>query len=209
MTGVKLTPRKAPRQHRARATVDAILIAAERLTVEHGVDGWTTNHVAELAGVSIGSLYQYFPGKESLLTALYLDRRGAALAALGDALTDALDRDPSALGLVAARALVRAWGERPALDGALRAHLVAVGAERKLAPIRRQTAQLFAQFLARRGGWPAAASQRLGLVVARLIDAAMESVAAEHPDWLADPDFVRELAALLQPLLSTRAPAVP
>ncbi len=65
------TPRKVPRQARARATVDAILDAAARLLVEQGYADTTTNSVAEIAGVSIGSLYQYFPNKDALIVALH------------------------------------------------------------------------------------------------------------------------------------------
>jgi len=67
---VRTTPRKSPRQARSRATVDAILAATARLLVKHGFDRTTTNQIAEAAGVSIGSLYQYFPSKEALVAAL-------------------------------------------------------------------------------------------------------------------------------------------
>ncbi|MBX3158430.1 MAG: TetR family transcriptional regulator [Deltaproteobacteria bacterium] len=67
---VKTTPRKRPRQDRSKATVDTILAATARVLVKHGFDGLTTNAVAEHAGVSIGSLYQYFPNKEALVAAL-------------------------------------------------------------------------------------------------------------------------------------------
>ncbi|MBP6014034.1 MAG: TetR family transcriptional regulator [Alphaproteobacteria bacterium] len=60
-------PRKRPEQDRSRATVDAIIAAAAHILVKHGYDAFTTNRVAERAGVSIGSLYQYFPNKEALL----------------------------------------------------------------------------------------------------------------------------------------------
>jgi len=60
-------PRKRPEQDRSRATVDAILSAAAHVLVRAGYAAFTTNRVAEKAGVSIGSLYQYFPNKESLL----------------------------------------------------------------------------------------------------------------------------------------------
>ncbi len=60
-------PRKAPAQDRSRATVDVILDAAARILVKGGYAAFTTNRVAETAGVSVGSLYQYFPNKESLL----------------------------------------------------------------------------------------------------------------------------------------------
>ena len=62
--------RKRPRQARARATVDAILEAAARVLVEEGYEGANTNRIAEVAGVSIGSLYQYFPNKQALVSAL-------------------------------------------------------------------------------------------------------------------------------------------
>ena len=63
-------PRKLPRQARARHTVVAIIEACARILEEQGHGGFTTNGVAELAGVSIGTLYQYFPDKDALLGAL-------------------------------------------------------------------------------------------------------------------------------------------
>lgn len=65
-------PRKAPRQERAQATVDAILTACARILREQGYEGLTTNKVADAAGVSVGSLYQYFPGKDALVAATML-----------------------------------------------------------------------------------------------------------------------------------------
>ena len=65
-----IKPRKLPRQARAQATVDAILDATAHILVRGGVAAVNTNRVADAAGVSIGSLYQYFPGKDALLTAL-------------------------------------------------------------------------------------------------------------------------------------------
>lgn len=64
------TPRKTPRQQRSEFTFGAILDAAARLFQEHGYAGTTTNKVAELAGVSIGTLYHYVPDKDALLYAL-------------------------------------------------------------------------------------------------------------------------------------------
>src|SRR5687767_7904108 len=62
-----VAPRIDPRHSRARATVDAIIVAAARILADHGYAGLTTNKVAQRAGVSVGSLYQYFPSKESIL----------------------------------------------------------------------------------------------------------------------------------------------
>ncbi len=65
-----LRPRKQPRQARSRETVDAILGAAAQVFAAQGYAGTTTNHIAARAGVSIGSLYEYFPSKDALLVAL-------------------------------------------------------------------------------------------------------------------------------------------
>lgn len=62
--------RKEPRQARSRATVEAILQAGARVLGDRGMDGFTTNETADVAGVSIGSLYQYFPDKLSLIDAI-------------------------------------------------------------------------------------------------------------------------------------------
>ncbi|MGN2485689.1 TetR/AcrR family transcriptional regulator [Acinetobacter calcoaceticus] len=63
-------PRKRPRQTRSVATFEAILEAAARILESLGFAGFNTNAVAELAGVSIGSLYQYFPSKDALIVEL-------------------------------------------------------------------------------------------------------------------------------------------
>lgn len=62
--------RKQPRQQRAAATVNAILEAAARILVDTGYATASTNRIAERAGVSIGSLYEYFPGKEAIFAEL-------------------------------------------------------------------------------------------------------------------------------------------
>ncbi|AOJ66343.1 TetR family transcriptional regulator [Burkholderia ubonensis] len=73
-----LAPRKSPRQQRSAATVDAIVEAAARILERDGFDGYTTNAIAAHAGVSIGSLYQYFPNRDALTAAL-AERESAAL----------------------------------------------------------------------------------------------------------------------------------
>src|SRR5262245_38954880 len=76
------SPRKNPMQSRSRATVDAILRAAGRAFADHGYDEVTTNLVAQIAGVSIGSLYQYYPSKDALVAALiegHIDRMAKAV----------------------------------------------------------------------------------------------------------------------------------
>jgi AcrR family transcriptional regulator len=66
-------PRKHASQERSRATVDALIEATARILVKEGFDCASTNRIAEQAGVSVGSLYQYFPGKDALVAAV-IDR---------------------------------------------------------------------------------------------------------------------------------------
>lgn len=62
--------RKRPQQQRSRQMVDNLIEATARIIAKHGLDGTSTPLIAEAAGVSVGSLYQYFDGKEALIAAL-------------------------------------------------------------------------------------------------------------------------------------------
>lgn len=74
MTRKPLTkPRKSASQERSRVTVDALVEATARILVREGFDKASTNRIAEQAGVSVGSLYQYYPSKEALVAAV-IDR---------------------------------------------------------------------------------------------------------------------------------------
>ncbi|MDE1993885.1 MAG: TetR/AcrR family transcriptional regulator [Rhizobiaceae bacterium] len=106
--------RKAPRQQRSRATVDAIVEAAARILAQRGWAHFTTNEVAEAAGVSIGSLYQYFPNKLALTEAIlqrHLNDILVAWSASGDwSETSTLDERVSQLidGVIAAHSVDQA-----------------------------------------------------------------------------------------------------
>jgi AcrR family transcriptional regulator len=67
---LRLTPRKVPRQSRSRVTVDAIVAAAAQVFASEGFDRGAVGQVAKVAGVSVGSLYQYFPTKDALIAAV-------------------------------------------------------------------------------------------------------------------------------------------
>ncbi len=102
-----LDPRKSPVQARSTASVDAILEATVQVLLEAGKERLTTTRVASRAGVSVGTLYQYFPNKSALLQAAlkrHMDgvaeaveracreQRGNSLADMGTALVDAFLR---------------------------------------------------------------------------------------------------------------------
>lgn len=87
----RLAPRKRPVQSRSQTTVEAILTAAVELFATRGYARTNTNHVAIRAGVSVGSLYQYFPNKDAILTALVERHLDAVDVVIRAGLTDLSD----------------------------------------------------------------------------------------------------------------------
>ena len=89
-----LKPRRSPRQERSRETVEAILEAAAQVFERHGYAAGTTNRIAERAGVSIGSLYQYFPNKGAIVVEV-MRRHMAEAGEVGQpVLQELVDRVP-------------------------------------------------------------------------------------------------------------------
>lgn len=80
-------PRKMPRQRRAKATVEAILSAAAHILEIDGFEAMTTARVAERAGVSIGSLYQYFPDKRALAATVIREMTDDFVRSFGKAIS--------------------------------------------------------------------------------------------------------------------------
>ncbi len=117
----RLSPRKRPRQQRARLTVEAILEAAAQVFESEGYAVGTTNRIAERAGVSIGSLYQYFPNKDAILVALVERHVEEGVEAVGPLLLALPERQPplreALTGLVSA--MVELHRHRPALHRVL------------------------------------------------------------------------------------------
>ncbi len=109
--------RKEPRQARSRATVETIVQAGARILSDEGWAGFTTNRVAELAGVSIGSLYQYFPDKLSLVDAIRNRHLDDSIAVMRKIRPDELSPAEFAVQLV--QAMVAAHSVYPGLHRVL------------------------------------------------------------------------------------------
>jgi AcrR family transcriptional regulator len=76
------SPRRRAKQERARETVEAVIEAAARVLLREGYARATTNRIAEAAGVSVGSLYQYFADKDEVFESLLRRQTGIALEAM-------------------------------------------------------------------------------------------------------------------------------
>ena len=109
--------RKEPRQARSRATVATIVQAGARILSDEGWAGFTTNRIAELAGVSIGSLYQYFPDKLSLVDAIRQRHLDDSIRVMRSVRADGLSPEKFAVQLV--QAVVAAHSVYPGLHRVL------------------------------------------------------------------------------------------
>lgn len=142
-------PRKIATQQRSRTTVDALVEATARILVKEGFDKASTNRIAEVAGVSVGSLYQYFPSKEALVAAV-IERHQQKLMRtvrneLGDAL--ALPVEQAIRKLVAVA--VKAHRIDPKLHRVLAEQIPRVGPLETLETFNRENYTLFKTYLER------------------------------------------------------------
>lgn len=195
------SPRKQPRQERARATVDAILRATAHILRTEGWDGCNTNAVARRAGVSIGSLYQYFPSKEALVAALTEAHAAKGLEVLMKAVAGAAEAPRSMEETV--RHYIRAMVELHAVDPKL--HRVLQDQVPRLQGGFEVVRRVSTQSAALVRGW--LESQRAQLrhvdldVAAYILVTAVESVAhldvLERPAQLDTDVLVDELTALV------------
>jgi AcrR family transcriptional regulator len=146
----RTAPRKKPRQERSQATVDAILDATARVLCSTGYDRASTNRIALAAGVSVGSLYQYFPSKEALVAAL-AERHTEQMTALVKHKLHEVSTMPVD---VAVRTMVRAMFDAHAVDPRLHKVLIEqvprVGKLEKVVAVEHEVASLVQLFLGAR-----------------------------------------------------------
>jgi AcrR family transcriptional regulator len=181
-------PRKNASQERSRATVDALIEATARILRREGFDKASTNRIAEQAGVSIGSLYQYFPSKEALVAAV-IDRHQQELLqvaqrALGD--VSALPMKQAMRKLIAAA--VEAHRCDPKLHRVLAEQIPRTGRLEHAAVFNREAYTLFRRFLDNfRGEFRAGLDLELAsFVCVTSIEALTHTAVLHQPEILSD-----------------------
>lgn len=142
-----LKPRKSASQERSRATVEALVEATARILVKEGFDKASTNRIAEVAGVSVGSLYQYFPSKEALVAAVVDRHQQEITETVRSELADVfvLPVEEAVRQLVAVA--VRAHRVDPRLHNVLAEQIPRVGKLENLATFNRENFALFKTYL--------------------------------------------------------------
>ncbi|MCY1126838.1 helix-turn-helix domain containing protein [Frigidibacter sp. RF13] len=167
-------PRKLPQQARSQATCAAILEAAARILERQGLAGLTTNRVADLAGVSVGTLYQYYPGRDALVAELVRAKRAALLSDLAQA-REAARGLPATDGV--RRLLAAAIGphlQRPRLVAALEMAEGSLALQAETARLKQAIHAILADFCRSAGMQaPAAAAQETAAMVEALVDTAV------------------------------------
>lgn len=180
--------RKIPRQRRARESVDFVLEAAAQVLETTGEAGFNTNSVAERAGVSIGTLYRYFPDKQSILRALALQETEAYRRAVTAVL------EGGSPGVARDRAIIRAFLQ--AFAGRSQARRIAVSALLARAD-HGELATKFAGLetaVADARGRPLTRVQ--AFVLGRAVQGAMRAAVLESADFLLSQEFEDELVRL-------------
>jgi AcrR family transcriptional regulator len=174
-----VAPRKLPRQPRAAATVAAVVEAAARILEEGGLGAFNTNAAAARAGVSIGSLYQYFPGKDAILAALIRREAEAFDAALSEAIAQTGELGTSSAVALLAKVAVAHQASRPRLSRILDLEEQRLGLAEEADAAGARTGATIARFLADRSLGDAEAAWDILHLSRGLMDGALERGAAE------------------------------
>lgn len=190
--------RKAPQQARAQSTVDALLQATAELLEEQGYARLTTNHVAQRAGVSIGSLYQYFPSKEALCHVLaerhfqhYAQRYLERLDALATAPVETQVRALVQLNFEIAR-------QEPGMARGLYAELSRIGGLDPLQRMRQAIAQaLESRYRVLPAPWRTAHPDMVAFIITVACSALVGETVMCKPQWLSDADYIEQVTQMV------------
>jgi AcrR family transcriptional regulator len=167
--------RKRPRQARAIATADVIIEAAIQLLARRGLGGFNTNAVAATAGVSVGTLYQYFANKDALMAAVIAQRQRMQSATLAEAFAGLADMDLDTAVRLLVRAAMQHHHDDPLLATAIDHEEARLPVAPAVAEAERAGGDLVAAFLARHAADiaipPEVAARTIPPIVRAVVDA--------------------------------------
>jgi len=184
---LRTKPRKSPSQQRSQQTVAALLKATAHILVKEGYESASTNRIAAAAGVSIGSLYQYFPTKEALVAEV-IDRHMQEMMQLLHAAVDRVREQPLE---VATRELVRVMIDAHRVDPRLHRAIVEqvprVGRLDNIRAIDREAYALIRAYLeAHRDELGVADLDVASFVCVATVEALTHAAVVNRPDVLSD-----------------------
>jgi AcrR family transcriptional regulator len=198
-------PRKNATQGRSRATVEALLAATARVLVREGYDHASTNKIADAAGVSIGSLYQYFPTKEALVAAV-IERH---VNEIMDVVRTSLVRVAALPVREAARELVRIYIEahriEPKLHRVIHEQTPRVGNLERIEKIDEEAITLVRAYLeAHRSEIDVDNLDLAAFIAVTCVEAMTHSAVLRRPELIDDVAFVDEVSSCVVRYLGAR-----
>jgi AcrR family transcriptional regulator len=194
----RTNPRKNATQDRSKATVEALLAATARVLVREGYDHASTNKIAEAAGVSIGSLYQYFPSKEALVAAV-IDRH---IGEMMDLVRSSFARVAALSLREAVRELVRVFIEahriEPKLHRVLVEQIPRIGSMGRIERVNEEAISLVRAYLeAHRDEAGVEDLDMAAFVAVSCVEAMTHVAVLRRPELLGEARFVDEVTALV------------
>ena len=198
---VPIEARKSPRQERAKVTVESILRATAHVLATDGYGKASTNRVAEAAGVSVGSLYQYFPNKDALVMAVAEEHSRAMLELLVDTAARYREGDLREGVRYFVSGMIRSHAIDPKLHRALLQQLLHLGFD-TFAETQVQVRALVAAWLEfRRPELKVADCNITAFVLVSAVENVVHAAVFEDPALLEQPAFEDELVRLVLRLL--------
>jgi AcrR family transcriptional regulator len=192
------TPRKEPSQTRSKETVEVLLAATARVLQRDGYDRASTNRIAAEAGVSIGSLYQYFPGKEALVAALIEREVDAQYRVVADKLGEVMDAPLPMAVRKLVEAVIGAHRHHPKLHKVLTEEVPRVGALRRIVEIEAKLSELMrAGLQVRRREIRPENLDLAAFVLVHAVDGVVHGAVNYAPERIDDGELVDELTELL------------
>jgi AcrR family transcriptional regulator len=185
-------PRKQPRQARSRVLVDAVVEATEKVLAEEGAGGVTTTRVAEVAGVSVGSLYQYYPSRESLIAAVIERRVEDDLRWMDTVLPTLIGQPLRVILRQCLERVVQLFRAETALYREILTSMESVARSDVAASMVAEGTRRFAELLGRVAIAPDSAERAAWIVVTALV-AVVRTAARERPALLDDPGLIDDL----------------
>ncbi len=192
-----LVPRKHPKQRRSKATVDAILEATARVLVAEGYDKASTNRIAKVAGVSVGSLYQYFPSKEALVLALIEQHCHKMLALLVESQTTLGDAPLEQAVRAYVRAMLRAHAVDPELHRVLATQALQIGLDAVEEVDRRARVIVQSYLDSRREEILPQNTELAAFILVSAVEAVTHRAVLDYSDQLASSQLEDEIAHLV------------
>jgi AcrR family transcriptional regulator len=191
-------PRKLPKQARAQETVEAILTATAHILVRHGFEAASTNRIAERAGVSIGSLYQYFPSKDALVAALLERHVQEMLAVARDGLAQASARSIRQRAREMIRVMLQAHAVEPELHRVFMEEMPYANRMQAIAEMERMFEELAKASLERNRATIRPRNLDIAaFVLVQAVEALTHAAVVHRPELLQSEEFVDETTELI------------